>query len=196
MWRWLMMGLLVASCAEYKKQVKAANEMRSKGAVTVEYDEFKKTSLVSYQTVVDIEDVNVKQRQRLNWPTVFEVNLRTIKSNQDGLSLLSVNSRGNGDWMYLKCHSLTLLVDGASVPLETEHDGNVGSGVDGVSISEYVTAEIDLPTLLVMSNAKEVRGQLCNDKFSLSPVQIATLKDFVSQAALAPAPEPSSSPNN
>ncbi len=193
---WVGLMLWAVSCASYKEKVKAANEMASKGAVTVEYDEFQKTTLIMYQTVARIEEIDIKQRQRINWPIALEVNLRTIQGNPGGRSLLSLNSRGNGAWVYLKCHSLTLLVDGASITLETEHDGDVGSGVDGVSISEYVKAELALSTLLAMAEAKEVRGQLCSDKFSLSPAQLVTLKDFVKQAALAPAPGPSSSPNN
>ncbi len=91
-----------------------------------------------------------------------------------GFSLWSLND----DWEYLRCHTLNLLVDGAPLAIETEHDGEI---MPGANVLEAVIGEISPRTLLTIANAKEVEAKLCNTEFKLSRQQMTALKDVASR---------------
>jgi len=186
---WWVVLVMMVGCAGYKKAIQEGKEIQAKGKVTSTYDEFTRSSVVSYEASAKIHsEMSDQKRMRLNLPLSFAFTLRAFKGSPDSTSSLTLSSYGSHDWRYLKCHDLVLLVDGASIPLQTEHDGSVGSVAGEVSISEVVSTKIDLPTLLVMAHAKELRGRLCADEFSLMPAQIATLQEYITQAGLTQPP--------
>lgn len=82
------------------------------------------------------------------------------------------------EWMYLKCHSLAFLLDDTMpIELETEHDGDVGSGY----VIEYVSSFLSLEEFLQIVNAQKVEGKLCNDEFQFTDEQMEALRDVASR---------------
>lgn len=91
-------------------------------------------------------------------------------------------------WKYLKCHDVGLSVqddwsvggakgsDGSWLRFESVHDGSVRG--DG-STFEMVSVSVDVPTLREWALADESGGQICLDKFSLSPGQKARIVEFL-----------------
>ena len=89
--------------------------------------------------------------------------------------MLSSTSRSG--WKYLKCHSLSFLVDGQPYSVAGEkHDGNVGTGY----VSEHIS--FDVPRALVedMGRGRVVEGQLCNTEFTFTPNTLGHVRSFVS----------------
>lgn len=88
--------------------------------------------------------------------------------------MLSSTSRSG--WQYLKCHHVSLLVDGQPYSAQNaEHDGNVGTGY----VSEHIS--FDVPRALVedMGRGRVVEGKICNTEFTFTPNTLGHVRSFV-----------------
>lgn len=84
----------------------------------------------------------------------------------------------SGDWRYLKCYSLSLLLDSLiSMHPITKHEGDVGRGY----VIEFVNSRFPINEFLQIVNAKKVEGKLCNTEFLLSSEQLEALRDLASR---------------
>jgi hypothetical protein len=81
-------------------------------------------------------------------------------------------------WEYLRCYSLTWLLDGRNtLNPKTEHTGEVGSGF----VVEGIASSVAIDDFLQILRAKKVEGKLCNTEFALSNEQMEALRDFASR---------------
>ncbi len=81
-------------------------------------------------------------------------------------------------WQYLKCNTLTLLVNGTRVPFgEAKHDGDVG----GKGVIEQMFWTVPVETLLRIANAKDIEGKLCGTPLAFSESAHTAWRDFASR---------------
>jgi hypothetical protein len=203
MGRWMIgaavLLVLAGGCAVRKRNVALYNT----GIVESKYDEFKKQNVVTYQAYVLHKDSGVGSggtaRTAAGLPLQYELRLLAVKEQPEvvGIQILSESK----DWVYLKCHTLDLLVDGNPLSAgETDHDGDTGirTSTGDPGVRETITAVLPPAAVVQMAGAKEIRGRLCGDEWSFKPEQIGGLAAFVEKAELksAPTPPASSAPSS
>jgi hypothetical protein len=87
----------------------------------------------------------------------------------------------NKTWKYLRCHSLAILADGASVQLPpAQHDGDVGEGY----VSERITVIVSLATARQLSESRLVEFKICNTEGRFSEGDLQGLRDVIKAIAL------------
>jgi hypothetical protein len=134
--------------------------------VTVEYDEFKR------QTIVTLHAEPLDSA-----PSLLAIGSKEEVSKKPEEKNIILNFVSHSeDWEYLKCHELNALADGQPVELgESNHDGSVGEGY----VVEYVGVTINLKTLMKLTKAKEVKFRLCNTVIALSSARHDALVKFL-----------------
>lgn len=134
------------------------------GDVTIEYDRFKKQTVVSLVGMslgnLDVMSLYVMPGRTPSKPSVVSLNV----------------SAGAESWRYLKCHELSLLVD--DVPIQTSsarHDGDVGNG----RVSERISVILSVASVQRIASGKSVEMRLCNSEFAFSALQTAQFRAFL-----------------
>lgn len=93
---------------------------------------------------------------------------------------LSFIRKGHGDWLYLNCHDVHILVD--DVPLkmaQSEHDGeSVSTG-----LIEMVSVMLTWPQVEAIGRARRVEFKLCTDEFTWPTFECAA-RQFWRQVAM------------
>jgi hypothetical protein len=87
----------------------------------------------------------------------------------------------NKTWQYLRCHSLAILADGASVQLPpAKHDGDVRQGY----VSERITVIVSLATARKLSESHLVEFKVCNTEGRFSEGDLQGLRDVIKAITL------------
>ena len=113
--------------------------------------------------------------------------IRTTFVGSESFAFLMLSSHG-GEWRYLSCHQVDMLVNGTPVPLApSEHRGTVHGG----GVGESVTVDLTPEALQALQFAQTIRFRVCADTFTFEPGAIIRIRDFASQTrALAVARGP------
>lgn len=86
-------------------------------------------------------------------------------------------------WQYLKCNTLTLLIDGTRVPFgDARHDGEVGR--KGVVEQMFWTVPVEM--LLRIAKAKDIEGKVCTTQLAFSESAHTAWRDFASRMKATP----------
>jgi hypothetical protein len=94
------------------------------------------------------------------------------------------------EWTYLRCHSVSMLVDGKRLKLPaSDHDGRV---ISGRLVSETVKMTVSKAIIEAIASAKIVEIQVCNDEWRLPQKTINGARRIVE--AMTPRPEPVAAP--
>jgi hypothetical protein len=148
--------------------------------LTVSYDKFTdKTNITENK---DIFDEGVKEGKK-KWEGVniwerpgFDFLVQGIGQEcSDPMFALVFRSKSSS-WKYLECNSVLCLIDGEKLDLpESRHDGKV---LDSANVVEYISVFSDKATFEKLWNAKQVEFKVCNDEFSLSPIEMRMLQEL------------------
>lgn len=137
--------------------------------VVTSYDEFKKVTVVKYQTNVSLDKPVLRELAGL--PTALQ--LWFFGVNKDAIRLVIVSS--SDTWAFLRCHNVDFLADDQPVPVDaSDHDGTVHVG----GVTEYVAVNLSYDAFLQLANSLEARGRICNTEFRLQPHQLSKLREF------------------
>jgi hypothetical protein len=148
--------------------------------VEVKYDKEEK------ETVVKTPDRDLTKAPQVQLLAIKE----EVAADPAAKSIAIMFVSKSAEYQYLKCHTVSALVDGKPVALgESDHDGEAQKG----SVVEYVSLEVNLKTLNALAAAKDVKFKICNDAVRLTAAEIAQFKEF-SEALLAAPPPPAAQP--
>ena len=94
------------------------------------------------------------------------------------------------EWTYLRCHSVSMLVDGKKVRLPAaDHEGDV---ISGRLVSETIKLTASKALVAAIAEAKVVEVQVCNDEWRLPQKAIDGAKRVIAsmspQTKVDPAP--------
>jgi len=131
------------------------------GKLTSNFDEFTNKTNVKWEgSTLTPNTGSAKQNSGI---TPVAVTMLGIKGS--GIALLQFRQI-NKEWSYLKCHHTALLVDAVPMPLETTHDGTVGSGY----VLERVSTPLDQKEVITLAKASVIKVKICNDVFLLEDI--------------------------
>ena len=151
--------------------------------VKVEYDRFKGQSTVALSP--DIAALDAQPQL-----TLFTFFKGTQPTRPDFVAMTFWST--HKDWEYLKCHSVSTLVDGAPFKLpDSKHDGTVGSGY----VVERVKVTIPFDDLERMARGKSVEFRICNTEFALDDNMRGKVRQFVAVFEKADSNSPATRPS-
>lgn len=143
------------------------------GMVRVKYDHIDEETTVSLSGVIVAMD-------GLQFGGVYRMAGQTPKRPKAAALHLMVDGE---TWQYLKCNTLTLLIDGKRVPLgDAEHDGSVGRK----GVLEQMMWNVPTEMLLRIANAKDLEGKLCTTPLAFSESAHLAWRDFASRMKATP----------
>jgi hypothetical protein len=150
-------------------------------AVQVKHDKFNPDGDSVQLDIDDAVSVNQSAADILFSPEtprfgIWMISAAPRAGRVDETVTMQFNSSSRRGWQYLKCHTVSLLIDGQAYPIADEkHDGNVGTA----SVSEYISFKVPLSLVEQMGAAKAVLGKICNTEFTVTPNSLSEMRNFV-----------------
>lgn len=124
----------------------------SEGRLLSEYDRF--TGRTVHRVVDAVEPSSS------GWG--FELDFAATQEDPDPWMTITTYAPS---WLFLRCHTVSLIVDGQRFPfLPTEHDGRV----IGRGVLEQVRVHLTPPLVSRIARARAVDAQLCHEEFRIS----------------------------
>ena len=144
--------------------------------VEVEFDRFKNKTTVNFPSVKQLV-ARAANHLTPGWVASFAGQTpSTIPS-----TLFLIFWKSNETWQYLRCHSLAILADGASVQLPpATHDGDVRKG----GVTERITVIVSLATARKLSKSHLVEFKICNTEGRFSEGDLQGLRDVIKAITL------------
>ncbi len=152
------------------------------GIIKVRYDDFTGETTFSLKRM--ILQNHGRDGMQPGIPTFLELDAIIYKGSNDiAIMISSVSSMG---WRYLECNHINWLLD--DKPFKQFHGAkHSGQVLSGGHVAEYITQYFTKQEFLDLTEAKKVRGRLCNTEFSLTPEQITAFHSLAEIGGLIPA---------
>jgi|GEM_PF-2688063 len=154
--------------------------------LTVEYDKFKKDTVIS-------DDPRMSNELEFKKPDGGGLNMNLMVSahvpdSEEGFVNLIITAEGSseGSWRYLDCHDFNWLVDGADLAVDNEdYDNHV---YDDASTSEYISLSLNMKAFAKLVKAGKIECKICNDEFNFQRNQMWVLRWVYEQIQALKAP--------